>query len=85
MLPPAQEQFGLKKRTPKVRFQGPAMGPAGAEDVTDLLGKRHGYGGHGFAGAVVPAVWKRAGFAVGFAPAPGMSAFGGNADSLPHL
>ena len=36
-----------------VRFQGPATGPAGAEDVTDLWGVGHGYGGHGFAGAVV--------------------------------
>ncbi len=39
------------KRTSDVRFQGPATGPVGAEDVTNMLGKRYGYGGHGFAGA----------------------------------
>ncbi len=41
------------KQTPKVRFQGPAMDPPGAEDVTDMLGKRHGYVGHGFVCALV--------------------------------
>ncbi len=56
------------KQTSNVRFQGPATDPAGAEDVTnmwdrrhgyvgwhvtDLLGKRHGYAGHGYVACMV--------------------------------
>ncbi len=61
------------KRTPKVRFQGPATNPAGAEDVTNMLGKRHGYVGHGFVGGLVVfgvsvAGFGRLGSALWFAP-----------------
>jgi hypothetical protein len=41
------------KRTSNVRFQGPTANPAGAADVTNMWGVGHGFGGHGFAGAIV--------------------------------
>ncbi len=50
------------KRTSNVRFQRPATDPAGAEDVTDMLGKRHGYVGHGFVGALVVFGWEVSGW-----------------------
>ncbi len=41
------------KRTPKVRFQGPATDPAGVEDVTNIWGVRHEYVGQEYVGVMV--------------------------------
>ncbi len=41
------------ERTLNVRFQRPATDPAGAEDVTDMLGKRHGFAGHEYVACMV--------------------------------
>ena len=63
-----EEELTLSFQSVDVRFQGPATNPAGAEDVTnmwdrrhgyvgwhvtDLLGKRHGYAGHGYVACMV--------------------------------
>ncbi len=41
------------KRTPKVRFQGPATDPASAEYVTDLWGVGHEFAGHEYVACMV--------------------------------